>query len=246
MSANGMSANGMSANGMSANGMSANGLSAGTLTPGNAAAIQDPGEQGDNAREFMSYVVSCALTPSQHLDFSWTDEAGAVHNESYYGALGLAPNWALGPLDVSGQQWVSACLAARVNALGVHVPLSLRGTHPALAVTQTERQNYGTREAVWFGNIFTSNPAVYACYDPVNFLLADLDKRVCAQPVPGVFDCGIIHVLGPCFGLSALGAPILTVGFCPYVDPNLGYLYGCTAGSGSSYPAITSFLANPL
>src|SRR4051812_37306735 len=65
LSANGLSANGLSANGLSANGLSANGLSANGLTAsgwlGNGStALADP-----TARQFLKYVVSCALNDQQ-------------------------------------------------------------------------------------------------------------------------------------------------------------------------------------
>ncbi len=34
--------------------------------------------------------------------------------------------------DLQGQQWISACLASRVNWYGVPVTLSSRASHPAL------------------------------------------------------------------------------------------------------------------
>src|SRR5580765_4195912 len=53
LSANALSANALSANALSANALSANALSANALT---ASALRDP-----LAREFLKYVVSCAL-----------------------------------------------------------------------------------------------------------------------------------------------------------------------------------------
>ena len=52
------------------------------------------------------------------------DSTGVVHNESLPGLVGLAPGWATGPLDTAGQEWVTSCMAARLNAYGVSVMLS--------------------------------------------------------------------------------------------------------------------------
>src|SRR5262249_21188592 len=145
-------------------------------------AVQDPGEAGDLSRELLRYTVSCAFTSNQSFEFSWVDADGAEHEESYPGLLGLAPSWATQALDLAGQQWVSDCLASRVNAKGISVMLSSRGTHPALATTFEERVTYQTREAVFFGNLFTNSPTVYACYDPLSMLPSQLANRVCAQP----------------------------------------------------------------
>ncbi len=119
--------------------------------------------------------------------------------------------------------------------------------NPALTVSPAEQSAYNTREAVWFGNLFSTNPAVYTCYDPLSIVSSDLKNRVCAQPTSGIYNCGIIHVLGPCYDVNLLGIPLLGLGYCPQVDPNLQYMYGCTPGhSGPAIPSITSFLTNLL
>jgi hypothetical protein len=219
-------------------------LSASTLEPTVLAAIQDPSSAGDLARELLQYEVDCAFSGSQAFAFSWTDNTGAVHAESYAGSIGLAPAWATEPLDLSGQEWVSSCLAARVNAEGAHVSLSLRGVSPALATTPAEAAAYPVREAAFFGNLFASMPAVYACYD-VMTALAPLEQRVCAAPVLGslVYDCGPIQILGPC--VQVLG--LLTLGYCTRQDPTYRYFYGCSPPGGSAaIPSLTTFLQNPL
>jgi hypothetical protein len=220
-------------------------LSAGTLAPAALSAIQDPGSLGDLARQLLLYEVGCAFDSTQQLSFSWTDTGGVLHQESYAGSLGLAPEWATQALEVSGQQWVSACLAARVNGEGATVPLSLRGASPALATTPAEAAAYPMREAAFFGNLFTGTPAVYACYD-VLVLLAALEKRVCAEPLGGVstaFDCGPIQILGPCVQILGL----LTVGYCTSQDPTYQFYYGCSPpGASAAIPSITTFLQSPL
>lgn len=217
-------------------------LSAGSLAPQVLSAIQDPGSAGNLARQLLGYEVGCAFNSAQQLDFSWTDTGGVLHQESYLGSVGLAPEWATQALEVSGQQWVSACLAARVNAEGATVPLSLRGVSSALATTPAEAAAYPTREAVFFGNLFASTPAVFACYDLLTTTLAALDKRVCAQPLGGllpVFDCGPIQILGPCTQLLGL----VTVGYCTSQDPTYEFFYGCSPPSApAAIPSITTFL----
>src|SRR5262249_682751 len=152
--------------------------------------------------------------------------------------LGLAPSWATQPLDLAGQQWVSDCLASRVNAKGVSVMLSSRGTHAALATTAQERAAYQTREAVFFGNVFTPAPKVSACYEPLRMVPSQMAKRVCAQQdllalnlndLLGGYHCGPIEVLGPCTWLIGL----VTVGYCDSQKPIERYFYNCSApGSG--------------
>ena len=101
--------------------------------------------------------MSCALTPSQSFAFSWTDSSSVIHSESYPGLLGLASSWASSALSTTGQQWVSACLASRVNWYGVHVDISSRGNHTSLGTTHAERTtDYPVIEGAFFGNLFTS------------------------------------------------------------------------------------------
>ena len=229
---------------LSANALSANALSANAMDPAAMSAAQDPGTRGDLARAFLRYAVSCAFRADQRLDLTWTGADGTVHAESYPGQLGLAPSWATGSLGSPGRQWVSACLAARVNAFGVTVPLSLRGPTPALATSCAEAAAFPTREGAFFGDLFSGTPKVYACYDPTTTVLSDLRHRVCAQPTSGGtgHECGPIQVLGPCVQLLGL----LSIGPCSAQDPQLRYFSDCSSSGGTSIPAITSFLEGPL
>src|SRR6266498_3227214 len=121
LSANALSANALSANALSANALSANALSANALT---ASALSDP-----LAREFLRYVVSCALDEND--GFSMRIDGKKY---DFPGGLGLAPEWgrSRGSCDGECQRWVSACMLARVDAAGVKRIISLRGDHPAL------------------------------------------------------------------------------------------------------------------
>src|SRR4051794_19334840 len=80
VSANALSANALSANALSANALSANALSANALT---STALQDP-----LARQFLKYVVSCALPVDQIINMT-------IDGSEYKfpGGLGLAPDW---------------------------------------------------------------------------------------------------------------------------------------------------------
>lgn len=177
LSANGLSANGLSANGLSANGLSANGLSANGLL---VASLADPMNQ-----RFMSYLVSCAL-PAGH---SVTFQSGTA-SFTFSGEIGLAPTWENGACDQSCQRWVSACLLARVNHLGVHREISMRGETSALALESHELQQYPQAEATYFGNLFQPAQERYACLPPG----ATSISRVCGDSLG---DCPMA-VVGSC------------------------------------------------
>src|SRR4051812_181787 len=151
--ANGFAANGFAANGFAANGFAANGL---PLSPSAAAIARDP-----SSRELFKYIVSCALPEGELLTL---EDQGQIY--TFGGALGVAPEWLHDACDESCQRWVTACVLARVNHLGQHVEISIRGGNRALAVQPHEMQEYTAREATYYGNFFQSIPVVYTCLPP--------------------------------------------------------------------------------
>ncbi|MFT3768943.1 MAG: hypothetical protein QM820_26175 [Minicystis sp.] len=249
---NALNPNALNPNALNPNALNPNALDPGAMSPATMQAIRDPGDAGRLSREFLRYAVSCAFGPDQSFDFSWVDSTGVAHWESYPGLLGLAPSWETGPLDLLGQQWVSACLGSRVNAKGVSVMLSSRGRHPALATTAAERQAFQTREAVFFGNLFGGSHRVFACYDPLSVVPAQMANRVCAEPallsldigrISLGYDCGPIEVVGPC--AQVLG--ILRLGVCARQDLVGRYLYDCSSPDDwAAVTSITTFLGGPI
>jgi hypothetical protein len=179
LSANALSANALSANALSANALSANALSANALT---ASALRDP-----LAREFLKYVVSCALDE----DDGFTMRIDGKKYE-FPGGLGLAPEWARsrGSCDGECQRWVSACVLARVDAAGVKRIISLRGDHHALKPDGAELRKYTDREATYFGNVFVPKQPRFLCLSPGK---TD-DERVCGDSMR---DCPMT-VVGSC------------------------------------------------
>ena len=181
-----------------------NALAPGALAPAAMAAIQAATADGDAARALVKYAVSCALPPGQSFDFSWQDSSGAARHESYPGLLGLAPEWATGPLaDETRKRLVSGCLAARVNHYGVQVIVSVRSLVPPLEppCDSQELVDYPHVEGAFWGNLFTNTPYLSACHDADNVAVSRQAMRDCAvghlsggQTVP----CGIIVLRGPC------------------------------------------------
>jgi hypothetical protein len=179
LSANALSANALSANALSANALSANALSANALT---ATALRDP-----LAREFLRYVVSCALDEDDGFTMKIDGKKYA-----FPGGLGLAPEWgkSCGSCDGECQRWVSACVLARVDAAGVKRIISLRGEHRALKPDGNELRKYTVREATYYGNVFIRNQPKYLCLSPG----MTSDQRVCGDSMS---DCPMT-VVGEC------------------------------------------------
>lgn len=213
-----------------------NRLDGSSLSEAALSAITDPGERGAMSRQLLRYIVSCALSASQSLRFSWRDELGERHHELYLGHLGLAPSWSDEPLIPSRKPWVSACVASRANRAGVSVMISSRGPHQALrSPDRGEIASYPREEGAFWGNLFTSSPRFYACYNESNAESSRALGRDCAAGLPGpegdVRECPNIHIVGSCD--LACGA---------HSDAG-GYRPSCTNDRGeSSYAVITTFL----
>ncbi|HEX2573241.1 MAG TPA: hypothetical protein VH877_27070 [Polyangia bacterium] len=211
VTSNALDPNGLNPNGLSPNGLSPNGLSPNSLAPAALAAIQDSTSIGNLSRMLLRYAVGCAFDQTQTFAFSWTDDYGVRHDELYRGHLGLAPAWASGPLSLSGQQIVSACLGALTNYYSVSVIVSVRSLQEPLKTLtgSPELKQYPAIEGAFFGNLFTDTPHLYSCYNAANVDHSRSAQRDCAaghmelDPVTrqtSVASCGLIEILGSCKG----------------------------------------------
>jgi hypothetical protein len=140
------------------------------------------------SRQLFSFIVSCALPEDESVDVK-------VDGVPYHfpGELGLAPEWGKkhGSCGESCQEWVSACLLARVNYKGEHVMISLRGKNEALLSTKKERARYDVPEATYYGNVFLEEQRRFACLAPGKSSI----PRVCG---PSLKDCVVDVVGGDC------------------------------------------------
>jgi hypothetical protein len=180
-----------------------NALSPSALSPSALAAIQDSGTGGMLSRLFMKYAVGCAFTPTQAFSFSWTDTQNVIHQEVYYGLLGVAPDWSAKPLSRDGQEIVSACIAGRTNYYGAQVTISMRSVQSPLKTLadSPELSAYPYVEGGFWGNLFATSPRLSACYTTANVAHSRAAWRECATghaDTDGTVACGIIQLLGPC------------------------------------------------
>ncbi|AKT42171.1 hypothetical protein [Chondromyces crocatus] len=227
--------NALSPNALTPNALTPNALTPNALTPNGVAgavttALLDPGPAGEMSRMFMRYAVSCAFTPEQTFRFAWTDLVDEIHDEEYRGDLGLAPEWQTGPLPLAGQEWVTACLAAKANHYGVSVLISLRNpAHTVLDVTTMELSDYRVREGAFWGNLFSSSPEIHSCYDETSIETSRSLKRVCAA--------GYSTPEGPAFCTGIQSAGSCAAACAADSDPTMGYT---RCGSGDR--VITTYL----
>ncbi|MGK4008848.1 hypothetical protein WMF31_39955 [Sorangium sp. So ce1036] len=186
---NALTRNALTRNALTRNALTRNALTHNALTRnalmGNAftsEALRDP-----ESRELLSFIVSCALPEDEHVDI---EVKGRRYR--FRGELGLAPEWgkARGRCDEKCQEWVSACLLSRVNYMGAHVTISLRGNDHALASTRAERRRYDHAEAAYYGNVFLERQRRFACMAPGETSI----PRVCGDSLE---DC-VVDVVGSC------------------------------------------------
>ncbi len=204
MSPNAMSPNAMSPNALAPSALSATALSPAALSPAALQAILDPGSAGALSRELLRYAVGCAFDQTQTFSFTWIDEGLNLHHETYSGLLGIATAWAKGPLDLKGQELVSACLAARTNWYGAPVVISMRSSHDPLKtmVQSPEIAAYPDVEGGFWGNLFAASPYARACYSQSTVSNSRSHLRDCAaghlNPDQTISTCGMIDIVGAC------------------------------------------------
>ncbi len=215
---NGIRVNGIRVNGIRVNGIRVNGIDLDDIDIDGTALSE--AEKDEFKQVVYRYMVECALSPGQTATLYDTTAGTSV---SYEGALGLASSWYTGPLDIDGQERVSACMAARANASEQTVQISLRGS--GIAVTALESDTFGTHEGIFWGNLFDEqSPELFAC-------MVDgggLSGRVCAQSG----DCGFT-LLGDCAQV------------CTYDDVTQSYA-SCGPGDDDNLVEVWLNLSNRL
>ncbi|HRI64358.1 MAG TPA: hypothetical protein PK156_08965 [Polyangium sp.] len=162
--------------------------------------------------DVVKHLVQCTLTAGRPL-------FDPVNEVVYRGHWGLANSWATSPISGNPalQEWVTACMIARLNNLGVHVNILLEGSKPAIEVNSTWNPVFWYNESTVRGNMFAStrpispnSPAfdAYLCREQnlVNTCPGDggadwVDRRLCDN-APST--CGLID-MGKCTRSLAAG-----------------------------------------
>lgn len=226
--------NGLTTNGIGSNGLCANGLGTKALLGANGN-LADPAfaawfnADPALADMLMRYLVSC-IAPA-HRTISWTNPSTKVVYD-WPGGMGLAPGWAGGSAPTEAEQQVAtACLAARVNKYGVHVPIAIEGydaNGTKLAVEPGELATYSLGEGCFFGNVFRDE-GVYVGLDHGAWWNGQSSARACAFDVTAT-------------GTSTACPPLVQVDYCwsKCVRAPDGMNYSSCTHNGKSYkPLIT-------
>jgi hypothetical protein len=175
-------------------------------------------------RKLVQYMVECALP----LGHSITKTGPGQTTYTFEGRVGLAPGWERGACGHDCQQWVSACLLARTNALGETVAIEMVASHPAIGDTRTQPGTYIHEEAGFYGNLFANPPRAYTCQGR-QVVEASHHGRVCG--LTPWESCGFQNQVGACYDTNSCSAESGDA----YVD--------CRDGAGTSYRTITTFTA---
>lgn len=233
---NRLATNRLATNRLATNRLSTNRLATNRLaTNGLGGLNADPSAQEllstEEGRDVYSYVVSCALPA----DVTIVATVDGTQYE-FPGSIGLAPRWLSHKLTKTGQEWVSACLLARVNAHDVVEPISMRGKNTALAPAPGELEDFPLQEGSFYGNLFAPNPDPpdwNACrgQDQAQGETGGLVSRDCAEPDssdPTHTQCGFTYA-GDCADYT----PVLPSPYaCKTYDPAVGSYGSCHAVPG--------------
>jgi len=201
---NALGNNALGSNALGSNALGSNALGSNALGSNGLAAVTDPSSVGTLARSFVHYLVACAYRSSQSFQLSWTDSDGVVHDEVYRGEFGLAPEWMYSPIETEGKRMVSACMAAHVNYYGTHVTISVRSGEEPLRLDphDGELDDFSKIEGAFWGDLWSSNPYINACYNSANRNNSRAQHRDCAaghlNPDGTINECGIINIVGDC------------------------------------------------
>lgn len=172
--------------------------------------------------DVVKYLVECALDPTQAV---YDDINNVVHK----GWWGLGSIWLDKPtgieIDYGAQTWITGCMVARLNNLGVHVDILLEGAVPPIEVSSAYDGAFNYDESAVFGNMFsstfpltTNDPPFFAyvcreealAHPKTGMCPSDggknwLDKRLCdnAPATCGLIDLGRCPTGGGCIQHSA-------------------------------------------
>jgi len=133
-----------------------------------------------NHPSVMKHLVQCALGETQAV-------YDTVNNAVYRGWWGLAKPWYTGDLagNPNMQEWVTACMIARLNNLGVHVGILLEGAKPVIEVNSTYDPIFWFNESTVYGNMFASTKTISSTSPAFDAFLCREDSLVATCPGDG-------------------------------------------------------------
>ncbi|MCB9653747.1 MAG: hypothetical protein H6729_06415 [Deltaproteobacteria bacterium] len=138
----------------------------------------------DGYKKVIQYLVQCALPAGRSVTVY--DEDGSPY--VLEGAMGLAPEWENSVPTPVQRRLVSSCLAARTNANGQTVRISVRGG--GMTTNGIEESIFTHVEGAFWADLFTDKPYIKSCTGPDG---GGISGRLCTTPG----GCGF-EVMGSC------------------------------------------------
>lgn len=139
--------------------------------------------------DLLRNLVTCALPPDSSLVVRVGGSSVRIS-----GMVGLAPAWARRPMVATERSWVSACLLARSNELGVSVSVSLLGGNRVLGADPQEASDFSVEEGAFYGDVLAPGPVQwFACRGTGSLAAGGMSDRLCAVADlgrPGLTLCG--------------------------------------------------------
>ena len=178
----------------------------------------------------LAYWVSCACPASVEIPFSDTH---GLFSTALYGQFGLAPIWcgsdSNASVPTSEMEIVSACLMARINMKGKHVPLSLQSLEPGTALSTNERITHGTPMSRFWGNLWRfphadTDSTTPASNDAANSGGAwwNMERFSCTEPSVYGEDRQDQAVFGRTCDIESCDGQLEHVGYCSEGRKRLG------------------------
>ena len=106
--------------------------------------------------DVISHLIECALRDREQI-------YDPINGRELRGWWGLGSSWLAGKLsgNTEEERWVTGCMLARLNSLGVHEDLLLEGAVSQIEVNATYNPIFKFNESTLMGNMFNSTmPAV--------------------------------------------------------------------------------------
>ena len=204
----------------------------------------------------LSYWVSCACDASTAIPFSDTH---GLFSTTMHGQFGLAPIWCGSNTNIavptSEMEIVSACLMARTNMKGKHVPLSLRSLESGTALSVNEQISHGTPISRYWGNLWKLPHVDSDATTPVSGSLTDsggtwwnMERFACAEPDTYGDDRQDQAVFGRTCDIDDCGGNLEHVGFCGRAQKRLGESGSWDANNPRSplYKAVRALRDDPV
>jgi hypothetical protein len=140
-------------------------------------------------KKILRYLVECALPAGTEVVLTYRGQTAVLGT----GVAGLGPSLQSGLMTGVDQERVSACMLARINGKGMTVQIDMFGPMGADAPEFQSAAPYDdafpVREGAFYGNLFSTTPAAYACQE-YPYSLADM--RSCKDLGGGGYSCGVI------------------------------------------------------